>query len=65
MLGYSVSNNKSNFTLHTCGIPDYLLDVVVLAPEALLTAVLVKDPVTGIELTREPIILPKPRAISS
>jgi hypothetical protein len=35
---------------------------VVLTPEALLTAVLVKEPVMGIERTKEPIMLQSPRA---
>lgn len=39
--------------------------ICVLAPEALLITVLVKDPVTGIDLTKEPIILQAPKAISS
>lgn len=35
---------------------------VVTTPDALLTAVLVKDPVTGIDLTKEPIMLHVPTA---
>lgn len=37
----------------------------VCTPDALFTAVLVKDPVTGIDLTKEPIKLDIPKAISS
>lgn len=39
--------------------------VVVFAPDALFTAVLVKEPVMGIEDTNEPKTLHTPRAISS
>jgi trans-aconitate methyltransferase len=38
---------------------------VVLTPEALFTALLVKEPVTGIEPTKEPIVLQSPNAIIS
>lgn len=34
-------------------------------PDALFTAVRVKEPVTGMERTKEPIILPIPKAIIS
>lgn len=46
-------------------IPVMMPQAVVLAPEALLTALLVKEPVTGIEETKEPIMLHIPKASSS
>lgn len=39
--------------------------MVVLAPDALLIAVRVNDPVTGMDCTKDPAMLPNPKAINS
>lgn len=46
-------------------IPVKMPPAGVRTPDALLTAVLVNDPVTGIERTNEPAILHRPKAIIS
>lgn len=56
-----VSSPKARSTIRPVMTPQ----VVVLAPDALFTAVLVKEPVVGIEDTKEPKMLHIPRAISS
>lgn len=53
---------KFLFTIH---LPVNIPPNGVLTPEAWLTAVRVKDPVTGIERTNDPKILQTPRAIIS
>lgn len=56
-----VRNPSANNTI----IPVITPQVVVLAPDALLSAVLVKEPVMGIDETKELTMLHRPRAITS
>lgn len=56
-----VKNPNANKTITPVITPH----VVVLAPDALLRAVLVKEPVMGIEETNELTILQSPKAITS
>lgn len=56
-----VKNPRANKTI----IPVITPQVVVLAPDALLRAVLVKEPVIGIEEKNELIMLHSPKAITS